>query len=321
MGVCNFPGRGPVPAADRASCIAGGGTWVDTPQDTDYFGLPIDYNTGPQGEIYNAFTEQDKIADALNRKAGMSLPRPPINKQLMMEKGYITDKPVPFEQANDNVIWSGGTQMQQNIANVPKALARTFLPQTKPATPTIGTTYSGGPTQAEYHKVNTVPDVVPIVEKSTFPPAPPAPQPSLWDKMNQQAGTEAWDTNLYRLGEMMAHMGTPLSKRKDSPAERWSTASAATAKTKAAADKARISNLIKMADTSPKHMAEAVKPFLPTGLDDTWFGLTDEEKQGYAMQISLRAQQAMLRAASEGKQMPMEVAMKLAANQLIEEKK
>ena len=339
---------------DRANCALLGGTWTEPVQDTDYFGYPIDYNTGPQGEVYNAFTEQDKIADAMNRKAGMSLPRPDPRAHFK-EAGYITgDKGVPMSQARDDVIWGGGTQMQQNIANVPRALKEMITPSDStrrlaggvvgtlplPGSPVVGNviagnppfpfqdtgigqSYSGGPTQAELHRVNEVPAQVPIVEKSTFPPAaptPPAPQPSLWDKMTEQAGTEAWDTRLYRLGEMMQHMGTPLSKRGKSPADRWSTASAATAKSKAAADKARISNLIKMADTSPKHMAEAIKPFLPEELDDYWFKFPEEEKQGYAMQIALRAQQAMLRAASEGKQMPMEVAMKLAANQIVKEK-
>jgi len=45
-----------------------------------------------------------------------------------------------------------------------------------------------------------------------------------------KGGAGDWDNRLFRLGEMMAHMGTPLSKRGDSPAKRWTAASTASAK-------------------------------------------------------------------------------------------
>jgi len=56
--------------------------------------------------------------------------------------------------------------------------------------------------------------------------------PSLWDKMQTkgfwfnpiEGGAGGWDNRLFRLGEMMSYMGTPLSKRGDNPAKRWTTA-------------------------------------------------------------------------------------------------
>jgi hypothetical protein len=58
---------------------------------------------------------------------------------------------------------------------------------------------------------------------------------SMWDKMQTkgywldgvEGGSGSWDNRLFRLGEMMAHMGTPLSKQGKSPAERWTTANTA----------------------------------------------------------------------------------------------
>ena len=51
-------------------------------------------------------------------------------------------------------------------------------------------------------------------------------------------GSGGWDNRLFRLGEMMSHMGTPLSKRGDSPAKRWTNARTAADKLKAEIAKA-----------------------------------------------------------------------------------
>jgi hypothetical protein len=67
---------------------------------------------------------------------------------------------------------------------------------------------------------------------------------SIWDKMKtkdywmtgMEGGSGGWDNRLFRLGEMMSYMGTPISKRGDNPAKRWTTA--ATASSKAAKDAA-----------------------------------------------------------------------------------
>jgi len=159
---------------------------------------------------------------------------------------------------------------------------------------------------------------------------------SIWDNMKTKeywlkgikGGAGGWDNRMFRMGELMSHYGTPLSKRGDSPTKRWTTTakdssvatkSANTAQAKM--QKQKMDYLMKMATVNPKYLATAIQEFLPKGLDDTWFfGLKASEKEGLAMDIALRAQQAMQRAASEGKQLPYEVAMKIAAKKLVEQR-
>jgi hypothetical protein len=50
-----------------------------------------------------------------------------------------------------------------------------------------------------------------------------------------EGGSGGWDNRLFRLGEMMEYMGTPLSKQGKSPAERWTTATATSNKAATAA--------------------------------------------------------------------------------------
>ena len=54
-----------------------------------------------------------------------------------------------------------------------------------------------------------------------------------------EGGAGGWDNRLFRLGEMMSYMGTPLSKRGDNPAKRWTTAHSASEKLKADLAKAQ----------------------------------------------------------------------------------
>jgi hypothetical protein len=69
---------------------------------------------------------------------------------------------------------------------------------------------------------------------------------SIWDKMQTkgfwmdgvEGGAGKWDNKLFRLGEMMSYMGTPLSKRGDSPAKRWTSANTEASKIKQAISKA-----------------------------------------------------------------------------------
>jgi hypothetical protein len=71
---------------------------------------------------------------------------------------------------------------------------------------------------------------------------------SIWDKMKtkeywmtgMEGGSGDWDNRLFRLGEMMSYMGTPLSKRGKNPAERWTMANTESDKIKAAIEKERI---------------------------------------------------------------------------------
>ena len=71
---------------------------------------------------------------------------------------------------------------------------------------------------------------------------------NIWERMQTkeywleglEGGAGGWDNRLFRLGEMMSYMGTPLSKRGDSPAKRWTTAATESDKIKAAIEKERI---------------------------------------------------------------------------------
>ena len=72
--------------------------------------------------------------------------------------------------------------------------------------------------------------------------------PSLWEQMQTkdwwfnpiEGGAGGWDNRLFRLGEMMTWMGTPLDKRGKNPASRWTTAATESDKIKAAIEKERI---------------------------------------------------------------------------------
>jgi len=218
----------------------------------------------------------------------------------------------------------------------------------------IGTSYSGGPTQAIWHKNqeakttdNTTTDNAKTTDNATAvnngTPTPEAIKgmaksgemsEGLLSKMGTkdywmtgiEGGSGAWDNRLFRLGEMMAYMGTPLSKRGDSPAKRWTAANTDSAKVSKALtaaqsklEKGKIDNLMKIASTSPKDLAASIVEYLPDELDNTWLGLSDKEKSSMSMSIAIRASQAMKLAGADGKHMPYSVAMKLAANQILKE--
>jgi len=62
-------------------------------------------------------------------------------------------------------------------------------------------------------------------------------KPGYWSEQ-VEGGAGKWDNRLFRLGEMMSHMGTPLSKRGKNPADRWTNASKSANTLKAASVKA-----------------------------------------------------------------------------------
>jgi len=145
-------------------------------------------------------------------------------------------------------------------------------------------------------------------------------------------GSGGWDNPMYRIGELMREMDAPGSWGLDGRAsDRWSTAAAAEAKNtaltgknamaaQAKIDKDKMDLLIKMADINPTHLATSIQEFIPSELNDSWFRLDTAEKESIAMEIAIRAQQAMLQAASDTEYLPYNVAMKLAANQMLKEK-
>ena len=59
-----------------------------------------------------------------------------------------------------------------------------------------------------------------------------------WWMSPTEGGSGAWDNRLFRLGEMMTHMGTPLSKQGENPSKRWTSAAASAATLNAAKAKA-----------------------------------------------------------------------------------
>ena len=78
-------------------------------------------------------------------------------------------------------------------------------------------------------------------------------------------GAGGWDTGLYRLGELMTHFGTPLSKRGDSPAKRWTALQ--TSREKLAADIAKAQAGGKHKWTPPQVRDTATSYF------DSYFGI------------------------------------------------
>jgi hypothetical protein len=101
------------------------------------------------------------------------------------------------------------------------------------------------------------------------PPSPPPPPASsywsdTWDRARAPAagGSGAWDTNLYRLGEQMSHMGTPLSKRGKGPSDRWTTANTAANTLKASINKANKPKVTKPLIVS----AASISPYINTAL-------------------------------------------------------
>ena len=159
-------------------------------------------------------------------------------------------------------------------------------------------------------------------------------KPGFWsDKV--EGGSGSWDNRLYRLGEMLDYMGKEPSQRTEDFSKRWAdaekesnivkAAGVKTSKTAAAAsakvDKAKIDNLMKVASTSPKDLSNSVKEYLPKELDNSgwWSSMSDSEKSSMSMSIAVRASQAMKLAATDSKFMPYSVAMKMAAQQIVDE--
>jgi hypothetical protein len=148
-------------------------------------------------------------------------------------------------------------------------------------------------------------------------------------------GAGGWDNPLYRIGELIREMDAPGSWGLDGKAsKRWSDIAIADAKNtaltgknamaaQAKIDEKEIDRLLSYAKTNPSHLAKAVAEYLPEELNERWFGrdFTTEEKQSLSHQIALAASDAMFQASLDGQFIPISVALKLAAQQLVKEKK
>jgi hypothetical protein len=123
-----------------------------------------------------------------------------------------------------------------------------------------------------------------------------------WWMSPTKGGAGAWDNRLFRLGEMMAHMGTPLSKRGDSPAKRWTTtakdSAVATATINAAQAKKEKSNMTRLynrANLDTSNVAASILHYLPK---KGWFtrmysGMSEAERKSYSKAIVLKAEVIM----------------------------
>jgi hypothetical protein len=112
---------------------------------------------------------------------------------------------------------------------------------------------------------------------------------SMWDKMQTkgywldgvEGGSGKWDNRLFRLGEMMTHMGTPLSKQGKSPAERWTTATATANKaaTAAAAAKAKLDKPVDLfSKIGNKTMVDAIQEKVAKKMGkDQWSSFDPDE--------------------------------------------
>ena len=140
-----------------------------------------------------------------------------------------------------------------------------------------------------------------------------------WWMKPTEGGSGAWDNRLFRLGEMMTHMGTPLSKQGDSPTKRWTSAAASAATLKAAKAKAN-----KPKSTTPLAIsAGGVRPYIDSELSDkytsfAWFDeLSQAERDGYAgvMAETVRKEVRRIELANPGKRVNIQaVSDKVIAN-------
>lgn len=132
--------------------------------------------------------------------------------------------------------------------------------------------------------------------------------PSLWEQMQTkdwwfnpiEGGAGGWDNRLFRLGEMMSYMGTPLDKRGKNPASRWTTAATESDKIKAAIEKERIKAAGKGTDifskVGNKQLESSIKQdvFEKMG-GDQWLALdpSDEELNQQVSEAAIAIQTLM----------------------------
>jgi len=171
---------------------------------------------------------------------------------LMSDGGPVTDKKVVQQQttasplvsfkerkardtALNKAIESGNKDMVDKILSTGRALE---------VSDTVTKKTKGGSNLFDWSKAGT--PAADLIDKDTYKNVKKN-ESSLWDNMQSkdwwfnpvEGGAGGWDNRLFRLGEMMSYMGTPLSKRGDSPAKRWTTAHSASEKLKADLAKAQ----------------------------------------------------------------------------------
>ncbi len=217
MGYCTFGGK-PVPATTRAGCVGGGGSWTEGSSNTDDFGAPLDFNTGPQGEVYDLFGERDRIAGRMNEDAFGRAPFAGPSTQTKVVQPSLYDKTIGgflFDAKNRARANRGETLLTQD----PRANREVTSPYKDPL---------GGRAIASA-VIPTAPPPPPPPPADSTPTVTTTPTaaPSLFDKMGTKEywmgaeGDPANQSRVFKLGQLMEHFGTPLSRRGEHPSKTW----------------------------------------------------------------------------------------------------
>ena len=196
------------------------------------------------GQVQKTVPIIKKVTPAVTKKAGTLMKPIPSAGQKMATKKIITDGRVI---SAPGVIGGGlvAAPIVKSIFSDEPVTDKKVVNQTAKGTPWAdlakGVKPDARDDMAFEGSLMNNPEAIKEMAKSDIPD-------SIWDKMQTkgfwmdgvEGGAGAWDNKLFRLGEMMAYMGTPLSKRGDSPAKRWTSANTEQSKIKAAIEKERI---------------------------------------------------------------------------------
>jgi len=225
---------------------------------------------------------------------------------LMSDGGPVTDKKVVQQQttasplvsfkerkardtALNKAIESGNKDMVDKILSTGRALE---------VSDTVTKKTKGGSNLFDWSKAGT--PAADLIDKDTYKNVKKN-ESSLWDNMQSkdwwfnpvEGGAGGWDNRLFRLGEMMSYMGTPLSKRGDSPAKRWTTANTEAEKLKAAVAKAGTKKTNLFSKVGNTQLEQSIKHdvFKQMGGDE-WFDFdpSDEELQQQVSEAAIAIQ-------------------------------
>ena len=196
------------------------------------------------GQVQKTVPIIKKVSPAVTKKAGTLMKPIPATGQKMATKKITTDGRVI---SAPGVIGGGlvAAPIVKSIFSDEPVTDKKVVNQTAKGTPWAdlakGVKPDARDDMAFEGALMNNPEAIKEMAKSDIPD-------SIWDKMQTkgfwmdgvEGGAGKWDNKLFRLGEMMAYMGTPLSKRGDSPAKRWTSANTEQSKIKAAIEKERI---------------------------------------------------------------------------------
>jgi len=240
---CYFNGQ--ITGDDRVSCSATPGKiWQSEPSlmyaPTTGQGVPMAGTT--EAPMQNLTAYMIPGAGPAKQVATKALPYVKKGVQSLFTKPGVVQKTIPkMKQMADGTVKQIGTKTVDKagrVMSVPRASATAIGAAGLYDNAVSPNPYGGAGPVTDRQVVNRQ-DAPNIFNQGAAgqPPSPPPPPASsywsdTWDRARAPAagGSGAWDTNLYRLGEQMSHMGTPLSKRGKGPSDRWTTASAASAK-------------------------------------------------------------------------------------------